>query len=130
MMEKRERQLSSLIDKLRWVIPALIAALGFGYTLFEHLLVSPDPIASVHIIREAIVIGTVGPAMAWLLLTWATRIAQSRQQAEETLKRRALQLETASLVGRQMTKILDIDRLLRQVVDLIRKSFGYYHVHI
>jgi nitrate/nitrite-specific signal transduction histidine kinase len=46
------------------------------------------------------------------------------------LRRRAIQLETSAKVSREITSILDIDDLLRRVVELIRDAFGYYEVHI
>ena len=52
------------------------------------------------------------------------------RRANETLERRALQLETSAQVSRELTSILDIDDLLAQVVELIRDAFHYYHVHI
>jgi nitrate/nitrite-specific signal transduction histidine kinase len=52
------------------------------------------------------------------------------RRANETLERRALQLETSAQVSRELTSILDIDDLLTQVVELIRDAFHYYHVHI
>lgn len=127
-MRQTERQLPRLLEKLRWTIPALMAALGVGYTLVEHLLLSPDQVAPVHIIREALVIGSLGPVLAWAVLTWATRIARSRGRALAALERRALQLETASHIGQKITAMLETDALLAEVVELIRDSFGYDHV--
>jgi signal transduction histidine kinase len=129
-MGRAERQLPVLLGKLRWFVPALVAVLGVGYTLFEHLLITSLPITAPHVLREAIVIGSLGPTLAWLLLTGATRIAHSRQQAEEALERRALQLEAASQVSQKVNAILEVDELLAQVVRLIQDKFGYYHVHI
>ena len=45
-------------------------------------------------------------------------------------ERRLNVLTAVSEVGRRLTSILDLDRLLRQVVELIRTRFGYYHVQI
>jgi GAF domain-containing protein len=103
---------------------------GVGYILFDHLLFTPVPLTSSHVIREAIFIGTLGPTLVWLLLTWATRLAQSRQETKEVLKRRALQLETASQVSQKVTAILEVEELLTQVVHLIQSKFGYYQVHL
>ncbi len=50
------------------------------------------------------------------------------QAAFKSLERRALQLETSARVSRVATSILNMDDLLRRVVDLIRDVFGYYHV--
>ncbi len=40
------------------------------------------------------------------------------------------QLETSAQVSRQLTAALDLDDLLLQVVELIKSSFDYYHVHV
>jgi signal transduction histidine kinase len=45
-------------------------------------------------------------------------------------QRRAEQFRVIGEVGRQITSIMDIDRVLKQVVDLIQKTFGYDHVAI
>ncbi len=52
------------------------------------------------------------------------------RKANETLERRAIQLETSARVSRELTSILNIDDLLTQLVELIRDAFHYYHVHI
>jgi signal transduction histidine kinase len=71
------------------------------------------------------------------LETWAhtleSRVAERTaelQEANETLARRALQLETSSQVGQQVTSILELDELLSHVVDLIQARFNYYFVSI
>jgi signal transduction histidine kinase/HAMP domain-containing protein len=45
-------------------------------------------------------------------------------------KRAELREHLAVEVGRQLTSVLDPDLLTRQVVDLVRSTFDYYHVHI
>jgi nitrate/nitrite-specific signal transduction histidine kinase len=55
---------------------------------------------------------------------------EALQRANQSLQHRAVQLETSAQVSREITSILNIDDLLRQVVDLIRDAFGYYHVYI
>jgi signal transduction histidine kinase len=132
-IERAEQQLPDLLGKLRWVVPGLMSALGVGYSIIEnYLLVAPAPThpALNHVVREAAVIGTVGPAVGWVLLTYAARIARSRHQAELELSRRAMQLEIGGQVARETTSVLDIDRLLKLVVRLIRRNFGYDHVQI
>jgi GAF domain-containing protein/HAMP domain-containing protein len=44
------------------------------------------------------------------------------------LERRTAYLEAAAEVGRAAASILDTDRLMRQVVELIRERFGLYYV--
>jgi nitrate/nitrite-specific signal transduction histidine kinase len=55
---------------------------------------------------------------------------QALREANEALRRRALQLETSAEVSRDITSILDINELLDSVVRVIRDAFGYHHVHI
>lgn len=46
------------------------------------------------------------------------------------LNQRVIQLETSAKVARDITSILNIDLLLKRVVELIQESFGYYHVQV
>jgi len=50
-----------------------------------------------------------------------------RKRAEETLDRRARQLQTAAEVSRAASSIFDPDELLSQVVGLIRDHFNLYY---
>jgi signal transduction histidine kinase len=45
-------------------------------------------------------------------------------------RRRALQLEAVSHVGRKVISILAMDDLLVEVVRLIQEKLGFYHVHL
>ncbi len=69
-----------------------------------------------------------------LLQERASELEQTlkREVAQQTaeLAHRALQLETSALVSREITSILDLDKLLMRVVELIRNSFGYYSVMV
>jgi len=53
-----------------------------------------------------------------------------QKRAEETLRRRAIQLQTIGAVGRRVSSILNLDELLSYVVKAIQNSFGYSHVDI
>lgn len=57
-------------------------------------------------------------------------LEQEVAQRTAELAHRALQLETSAQVSREITSILDIDKLLTRVVELIQEAFGYYHVLI
>lgn len=52
------------------------------------------------------------------------------QTANQTLSKRAMQLEIASKVGWQITSLLDLEELLATVVQIIQANFGYYFVGI
>jgi signal transduction histidine kinase len=51
-------------------------------------------------------------------------------QRTAELAHRALQMETSAKVSREITAILDIDRLLGRVVEVIRQAFDCYSVQI
>ena len=67
-----------------------------------------------------------------LLMILANQSASALNNARlyERAERRLNALTAVSEVGRRLTSILDLDRLLGQVVELIRSRFGYYHVQI
>ncbi|MBN1217997.1 MAG: GAF domain-containing protein [Anaerolineae bacterium] len=58
-----------------------------------------------------------------------TREKELRELAEE-LRGRTQALETITETSRRLVTILDVDQLLREVVNTIQKTFNYYHVHI
>ena len=60
------------------------------------------------------------------------RVATAVENARlfEQTRRQARQLETASLVSRQVTAILDLDELLAHVVRQIRETLGLAHVNL
>jgi PAS domain S-box-containing protein len=50
-----------------------------------------------------------------------------RKQAEEALRRHAVQLQTAAEVARDAAGVRQLEDLLNRAVDLIRERFGFYH---
>lgn len=52
------------------------------------------------------------------------------QDLVKQLNKRAVQLETSNEVGRQIAGILDVEKLLAEIVKLIQARFGYYFVGI
>jgi len=61
-------------------------------------------------------------------LVGVTRDISERKRAEETLERRAMQLQTAAEVSHAVSSILNLDELLPQTVELIRDRFNLYYV--
>ncbi len=49
---------------------------------------------------------------------------------EDQVAERTRQLETVVEVGQQLSGILDLSDLMRQVVTLTKETFNFYHVHI
>ncbi len=57
-------------------------------------------------------------------------VAIENSRLYEIERHRADQFRVISEVGRQITSILDVDELLREITRLVAHSFGYYIVHI
>jgi len=57
-------------------------------------------------------------------------IAIDNAQLYQAQRQRAEQLSLLNQVSRRIAAILDLDELLRQVVRLVRETFGYYYVAI
>lgn len=53
-----------------------------------------------------------------------------RKKTEQTLTKRATELETIARVSTVASSLLDTDKLLQEVVDLTKQSFYLYHAHI
>ncbi|MBM3129454.1 MAG: GAF domain-containing protein [Chloroflexi bacterium] len=53
-----------------------------------------------------------------------------RKRAEERARLQATRLQIAAQVARTVTSILDPERILPRVADLIRERFGYYHAGV
>jgi len=56
--------------------------------------------------------------------------ALDRQRLLDETQRRAWQLETSSEIGQTISSTLDMEMLLRQIVDIIKVRFDYYYVAI
>lgn len=58
------------------------------------------------------------------------RDIRERRAAQQTLAKRAVELETVAQVSAVAATILEPDRLLQTVVDLAKEKFNLYHAHI
>jgi GAF domain-containing protein len=56
--------------------------------------------------------------------------ALDKQRLLDETQRRAWQLETSNEIGRTISSTLEMETLLRQIVDTIKVRFGYYYVAI
>jgi putative methionine-R-sulfoxide reductase with GAF domain len=60
----------------------------------------------------------------------SSQLASFIDSMEKRVRDRTRSIEIASHVGQIITTILDPEILVREVVNELQKSFGYYHVHI
>ncbi len=52
------------------------------------------------------------------------------KQVQESLKRRARQVQTSTEVAQEIAATPNLDVLFGEVVNLVQKRFGYYHAHV
>ena len=95
--------------------PGAVLLIGVALTLFAYLC---------NLVFMAIAQGRTH-AQELQRSLWQTRATLQGQVEERT---RALAL--AARIGRQITRIHDLDTLLTNAVDIIRERFGLYHVQI
>ncbi len=60
----------------------------------------------------------------------ATQLRESIGALESRVERRTRDLQTILDVNRQVTTVLNVERVLQDVVDLTKERFGLYHAHI
>jgi signal transduction histidine kinase len=131
---------------------AVLLAMGASFLLARsitnplvQLVETASSIAAGHLERDAPVlgpdeIGTLATAFNSMTAQLRDSISNLEQHVQErtrdledandALRRRALQLQTSAEVSRQITSILEIDDLLARVVALIRDSFEYTHTRV
>ncbi|HEY86016.1 MAG TPA: GAF domain-containing protein [Chloroflexi bacterium] len=126
----RTQQLNNLLLALLIIGLTFVAAVGMG-----RLLTGP-------IIRLTGVAGQVSAGdltvqaqvesndeVGSLAVAFNTMTGRIRENIGD-LEKYARQIETVVDVSHRLTAILDLSDLLHQVVNLIKETFGYYHVHI
>jgi GAF domain-containing protein len=118
---------AGLTDPIWWLNSVLVFVM-----LGVFLVVSQN-----HIIPRLTAALSRSRGLAQELETHRTRLEEqvaertrALQEANYVLQRRAVQLEASAAVGRAVTSIFDIDRLLRTTVDLICDRFGFYHAGV
>jgi signal transduction histidine kinase/putative methionine-R-sulfoxide reductase with GAF domain len=118
-MGRMHIQPGGFVSRLQWLIPLMLAVCGVSATLFEQLTLHGHHLSTPHVIFGLLYWGSVGPALAWLMLTWVIR-ARTAQQ-ELTFRNR--ELAALNAIGEAASQSLDLNRVLQtaleNMVDLI-----------
>ncbi|MCB0165907.1 MAG: GAF domain-containing protein [Anaerolineae bacterium] len=59
-----------------------------------------------------------------------TRRRQLERHVEDSLSRRARQVQTSTEIAQKIANTPKLDELFRQIVNLVQQQFGYYHAHV
>ncbi len=117
--ESANQQLVRDLRFHRWVIPAVIGALGTGYTLWESVLGDGNSIASEQSVMGFLLLGLVGPLLAFETLTWALEGAKSWEQAQQEGERQRQHLAALNQVGEFVNQSLELDDVLNHAIDRV-----------
>lgn len=59
-----------------------------------------------------------------------TRRQELERHVDESLSRRARQVQTSTEIAQKIAHTPKLDELFRQIVNLVQQQFGYYHAHV
>lgn len=136
---------------------ALVTMVSIGYLIANKIFI-PEPIvfqASTEVFREwiirAVTLTAISILFVFALMSLVgglnkTILSQKKltqeikserdsleervQQGTTALEKRALELETASHMARDISTISDLDQLLTSAVNLLKDEFGFYYVAV
>ena len=100
-----------------WVVPILMAAIGVAFTLFENARHVNDSIWPWPTVLGLIVLGLMGPALAWLSLRWAIGTAEAYLNSEAQLARRNAELATLNTLAVAAGSSLDLTKTIRTALE-------------
>jgi two-component system nitrate/nitrite sensor histidine kinase NarX len=101
----------------RWLIPFVLSALGFGYTIWESMLWDGYPIRSAQVLAGFALLGIAGPLLTFGTLTYAARAAEARERAEREREREHQQLVALNTIGEAVNQSLELDDVLNRAIE-------------
>lgn len=105
----------------RWLF-ALVQVSTIGrvaFLILERASVSTEVVSSILLL---VALGTLG-IIVRIFIEVANRVARESQRSAQLLA------DTAS-IGQELAQILELDELLPEAVELIRRRFEFYHVQV
>ncbi len=120
-MAEKEYSLTEVVRLLRWLIPAPMALFGAAYPVIEHLVVQQQPYITLPVARTSLILGSLGPALMWLSLTWLLRAVIAREAVERELARRNRELSALNAIACAAGASLDLQTILDDALNQILK---------
>ena len=101
----------------RWLIPIILSALGFGYTIWESILWDRYPIWSGQVLAGLALLGIAGPLLTFGTLSYAVSVAAARERAEREREREHQQLVALNTIGEAVNQSLELDDVLNRAIE-------------
>ncbi|MGB3716636.1 MAG: GAF domain-containing sensor histidine kinase [Candidatus Promineifilaceae bacterium] len=125
---QNQTELLNVLRLILWVIPALMAILGIAYVLVENSRHANDPGWPWITLFGLVILAVIGPALSWICLRWALRVAEAYLASQEQLTQRAEELVTLNALSVASSRSLDLGRtistILEQSMEAVDASAG------
>ena len=125
-----QQQRNTILFGMGVVMLSIVAALLISQYLTQPITTLADAVEQVRsgdlTVRVPIASGDELGALSFAFNDMTNQLEQSIGQ----LDRRNRAIETSTAVGRQLSTILDPQRLTTEVVQQVQQAFNYYHAHI
>ena len=120
--------LSRALRLTLWAVPIVMASIGVAFTLFENFRHADDPGWPWPTMLGVIVLGLVGPGLAWFSLRWAIGTAEAYLHAQAQLARRNVELATLNTLAVSSSSSLDLTKILatalEQTIETLEAAAG------
>jgi nitrate/nitrite-specific signal transduction histidine kinase len=123
-MKETRNSPADLVRLLRWLVPALMVLLGAGYPIIDHFVLQRHSYLDMHTVRESLILGSLGPLLMWLSLTWLAQVIAAQETIEETLARRNQELSAVNAVAHTAGASLELQTILDDALDQILAVTG------
>ena len=100
-----------------WAVPVFMGLLGVAFTFFENARHVNEPGWPWPTVLGLIVLGIVGPVLAWLSLRWAIGTAEAYLNSEAQLARRNAELATLNTLAVDAAGSLDLTKTISTVLE-------------
>lgn len=114
---KTQTDISKALRLTVWAVPAMMALIGTGYTLFEHRLHVNDPNWPWPTLLGVVVLGILGPALSWVCLRWAIEITNAYLASQGKLAKRADELATLNKLSLAVSRSLNLDKTIDAILE-------------
>ncbi len=100
-----------------WVVPLVLATIGTLFTLFENQRHRFDSGWPWPTILGVLVLGVLGPVIAWLFLRWANGLVDAYLESQSELASKTEELTALNNLARAASDSLDLDARMATILD-------------